>query len=318
MKKILILVLILIVLMFVFSVVSFAQYPEKEVEWICWSNPGGGSDMTARTVGIPLRKALKVPLIIINMSGGSGARAMNYTMSKPADGYTWQFVTGELVPTIERGLVNAEIEDFVPLVRLNFDPHIICVSGKSNVKSIEDLVVLGRERTIKWGLVDLGGSDHISTQIFSNATGIDYDPIVFHSGSEVLVGALGGVIDAFIANPSEVMGQYEAGKIIILTTLTQERLGILPEVPTMEESGYSVPDCGTWRGVCIKKGTDPEIISYLEKQFFEATKKDIYRDFLAKNGMDYNVLGAKDFKTFIDSYTETTKEIINQLGLGKK
>jgi len=298
------------------SGVCSATYPEKEIRWILWSSPGGGSDRTSRTVGIPLRKALGVPLVIVNMSGGSGTRAMTYVQNQKADGYTWLFITATLITSMERGLVDYELEDFVPVFMLNHDPQAIVAPVKGDIKTIEDLVKLGKKRKIKWGLTHLGGNDHVAIHSYAKMAGIKYDPIVFQSGAEEVVGALGGVIDVFIANPSEVMGQVEAGTLKVLSTMSERRLGILPEVPTLKEKGYDAV-FGTWRGIAVKKGTDQEIVKALEKYFYDASDSDVYRDFLKNSGMDYNVKGSDEFKAFIEKQYKIFAEGIKEIGLVK-
>lgn len=317
MKKLLTVILIVILLIGgLTSGICLAAYPEKEIEWILWSNPGGGSDITARTVGIPLRKLLGQPLVIVNMSGGSGARAMTYVQNEKADGYTLLFVTNTLITTIERKLVDYKIEDFVPVFMLNDDPQTIAVSAKSNIKNLTDLIVLGKKKSLKWGLTHLGGNDHVAIHTFAKIADIKYDPVVYQSGGEVMVAALGGVIDVFISNPSEIMGQVEAGNLCVIASMSEKRISVLPEVPTLKEEGYDVV-FGTWRGVCVKKGTDPAIIRTLEELFYKAADSDIYRKFLKDNGMDFNVKNAEEFVVFMSSQFKVFSEGIRDIGLVK-
>ncbi|MBA7581067.1 tripartite tricarboxylate transporter substrate binding protein [Candidatus Atribacteria bacterium 1244-E10-H5-B2] len=209
MKRLLTMILIVTLLLGgLTSVISLAaDYPEREIEWILWSNPGGGTDITARTVGIPLRKLLGQPLVIVNMPGGSGARAITYAQGEKADGYTLLFITNTLITTIERKLVDYKLEDFEPVIMLNDDPQVIAVSAKSDIRNLTDLIVSGKKEPLKWGLTHLGSNDHIAINGFVKKADIQYDPVVYQSGGEVMVAALGGVIDVFISNPSEIMGQ---------------------------------------------------------------------------------------------------------------
>jgi putative tricarboxylic transport membrane protein len=315
-KKLLTIILIVTLLLGgLTSVISLAaDYPEKEIEWILWSNPGGGTDITARTVGIPLRKLLGQPLVIVNMSGGSGARAITYTQGEKADGYTLLFITNTLITTIERKLVDYKLEDFMPVFMLNDDPQVIAVSAKSDIGNITDLIVSGKKKSLKWGLTHLGGNDHVAIHAFAKKTDVKYDPVVYQSGGEVMVAALGGVIDVFISNPSEIMGQVESGDLRVIASMSEKRLSILPEVPTLKEKGYDVT-FGTWRGVAVKKGTDPEIIKTLEELFYKAADTNIYREFLKNNGMDFSVKKAEEFEVFMSSQYEVFSEGIKEIGL---
>ncbi len=305
---------LLVIFLLTVSSLGLAAYPEDEIEWILWSSPGGGSDTTARTVGIPIRKDMEIPLVIKNMPGGSGARAMSYVQDAKADGYTWLFVTNTLITTTERGLVDSTFEDWIPVFMLNHDPQTIVVNEKSDIKTLEDLIEVGKSRTLKWGLTHLGGNDHIAINTFAKKTGVKYDPIVFESGAEVMVAALSGVIDVFISNPSEIMGQVDANNLNVIATLSDKRLGILPDTPTALEEGYDI-QFGTWRGVAVKKGTDPAVVSKIESILAEATQAEIYQEFLKDNGMEYNVKNAKEFKTFIEKQWSVFAEGIEDVGL---
>jgi len=310
----LIFTILIIGLLLSMSISAFAEFPDREIEWIIWSSPGGGSDLTARSIGMPLRPLLGVPLIITNMPGGSGARAINAVMEREADGHTWLFFTATAIAATHRGIVDYEMSDFVPVFRLNYDPQTIVVPAASAIETLEDLVELGKERPLKWGLTHLGSIDHIGINAFAEAAGVEYDPVVFQSGAEVTAGALGGVIDVFISNPSEVMGQIEAGTMKFLAVMSEERLDLLGDIPTCVEKGYDV-STGTWRGIVVKKGTDPEIVKTLEKLFFEAADTDTYRSFLKRNAMSYAVQGSEEFGEFIKRQTQVYLEQFEKLGL---
>jgi putative tricarboxylic transport membrane protein len=295
------------------SPIVLAQFPEREVEWILWSSPGGGSDTTARTIGMPLRKALGQSLIIINKPGGSGARAMTHLQKAEADGYTWLFVTNTLITSIARDVVKYEIDDFVPVALLNHDAHLIAVPASSPAKDINDLITMGKEKSLKWGLTHFGGSDHVGAQVFSKSVGVKYQPVIFQGGGELNAAVLSGVLDTIITNTTQAMGQIEAGNIRVLATMAPERLSILPDVPTLKELGHDI-SMGTWRGVMVKKGTDPEIVKTIGDLILESSKKDVYQNFLRDRAMEYNVLGSKEFEKFVDSQTELLTNAIEEIG----
>lgn len=301
MKKI-IFMFIIIGLLFSLSVSGLAAYPEEEIEWAIWSSPGGGSDITARTIGIPLRKSLGVSLVITNMPGGSGSRSMTYVQNQPADGYTWQFITDTFIVSMERGIVDYELSDWIPIARLNFESNSIAVSvdNQYGIETIDDLLEIGKENELKWGVSNMGSIDHLAAFTVSEMADLKIKPIVYTSGGEILVAALGNVIDAFWANPSEIMGQVDAGEIKILAVASEERLSTLPDVPTLREKGMQNAIFGTWRGVAVKKGTDPEICDAIENYLLEAAESDIYRNFLEENGIPYDVLGSDEFLAFVE------------------
>lgn len=314
MKKVLTISLTLIMILGLVGVSLAASYPEREIEWVIWSNPGGGSDVTARTMAIPLKKDHDVSLVVQNMAGGSGARAMAYVQKARADGYTWLFVTNTIITTVERNLTEYKYEDWIPVFMINDDPQVIVVKENSEIKNFQDLIEVGKKRKLKWGLSHLGGNDHIAINALAKSTGVQYDPIVFESGGEVMVGALSGVIDVFTANPSEIMGQVEADKLEVIASMSEKRLSVLPDVPTTEELGHDI-QFGTWRGVFVKKGTPPEIVNKIEDLLFQAASTDMFKQFLEDNGMDFNVKKKEEFREFIDEQWKIFADGLKEIGI---
>ncbi|MFZ7120121.1 MAG: tripartite tricarboxylate transporter substrate binding protein [Eubacteriaceae bacterium] len=316
-KKSILFILILMLLIGITNGVS-AQFPEKEIEWVIWSSPGGGSDVTARTVAIPMRRELGGhPLVIVNMPGGDGARAIEYVMQKPADGYTWLFTTGTLITAIERGLVDYEFEDFIHVAMLNYDAESIAVRANGDIQTIDELVKLGKERPLKWGVTGLGDSEHVRVDLFARRTGVQYDPVVYQGGGENMAALLEGSIDCIMGNPTEILGQVEGGNVKILAVTTPERLEVLPDVPTIVEEGYDVVS-GTLRGISVKAGTPPEVVDKIEELFLEAANSEIYQEFLKDNAISPEyVRGSEDYKEFYNREWNDVVEGLKALGIVK-
>lgn len=131
-----------------FSLVSTAiadKYPNKPIELVIHAKYGGGTDTTARMVSIRTRRNLGTDISIVAKRGGSGAKAQNYVLTKPADGYTIMALTQSHLYTMARGKSNMKINDIVGVARAMDDPTFITVSGKGKFNSLEELVAeIGR------------------------------------------------------------------------------------------------------------------------------------------------------------------------------
>ena len=137
-----------------FGLISSAnadKYPSKPIELVIHAKYGGGTDTTARMVSIRTRRNLGTDISIVAKRGGSGAKAQNYVLSKPADGYTIMALTQSHLYTMARGKSKMKIDDIVGVARAMDDPTFIAVSGKSNYKTLEDLVSASKKGALNWG-----------------------------------------------------------------------------------------------------------------------------------------------------------------------
>ena len=117
------------------------KYPSKPIELVIHAKYGGGTDTTARMVSIRARRILKTDIRIVSRRGGAGAKAQNYVLTKPANGYTIMALTQTHLYTMARGKSNMKIDDIVGVARAMDDPTFITVSGKSKYKSLKDLIM---------------------------------------------------------------------------------------------------------------------------------------------------------------------------------
>ena len=119
------------------SIASADKYPNKPIELVIHAKYGGGTDTTARMVSIRTRRNLKTDISIVAKRGGSGAKAQNYVLTKPADGYTIMALTQSHLYTMARGKSNMKIDDIVGVARAMDDPTFITVSGKGKFDTLE-------------------------------------------------------------------------------------------------------------------------------------------------------------------------------------
>ena len=141
-----------------FGLVSIAnadKYPSKPIELVIHAKYGGGTDTTARMVSIRTRRNLKADISIVAKRGGSGAKAQNYVLSKPADGYTIMALTQSHLYTMARGKSKMKIDDIVGVARAMDDPTFVAVSGKGKFKTLEDLVAASKKAPLNWGVAQI-------------------------------------------------------------------------------------------------------------------------------------------------------------------
>ena len=119
---------------------------------------------------------------------------------------------------------------------------------------------------VKIGVAHMASIDHVAAYEFGKAAGVEFEFVPFDGGGEIIVALLGKVIDMGVLNPSEFMGQYDAGNLKPAVFLVADRLKGFPDTPTAKELGYEV-EMATWRGVVVKKGTPDAIVKTLTRCF---------------------------------------------------
>jgi putative tricarboxylic transport membrane protein len=304
------------------TVVAEDKYPSKQINWYIHSSAGGGTDIFSRTVALRLRRILKTNIVISTMSGGSGARMLNNLMAQPADGYTINSFTNSNLATMARGMCDATRDDVVGIVRGCYDPQSLVISTKDGgtYKNIQEVLAKAKEGkgVVKIGVAHMASIDHVAAYEFGNAAGVEFEFVPFKGGGEILVALLGKVIDMGVLNPSEFMGQFDAGNVKPAVFLVAERLKGFPETPTAKELGYDV-EMATWRGVVVKKGTPDAIVEKLRAAFEKSMSHSIYQNYLEDNSMGpESILIGADWDAFLDSKWPVWKTAMTDLGYIKK
>lgn len=307
------------------------DFPTRKIEWNLWYGPGGGTDIFSRTIGIPARRYLKpAPLVIINIPGAAGANGMLYTMEQPADGYTITSIGNDL--PINDVLKRAEfkgkkvtIDDFVPIIRCQYDTATIQVSSKKSLsrgtpfKDIKDFIDYAKANP---GKVVIGGTgsagfDEVVTAMFTDAAGIDVKYVPFDSGGKMHAQVLGGHLDAMFEEFGSTVSLLEKGDLKPLVVFKEDRVKDkrFSDVPCAPELGWDVT-LGRWRGIGAKKGTPPEYVEFLHQVFKKAMNHSMYKTMEKSRLLDLRpgYMGPADLAQLIKKEKEVFERVLKKLG----
>lgn len=290
------------------------EFPSKPIEVVIHSKYGGGTDTTARMMMIRTRRELGVDMAVVSKRGGSGAKAHQYALSKPKDGYTVLALTQSHLYTIARGKSPLTIDDVVGIARAMDDPTLITVAANSKYSSLADLVAASKDKPLNWGVAQIGGTEHIGLAQFAKAAGIKFKVVPFGSGAQMVQALMSGAIDATLPNVSEGGPQVKDGSFRALAVMAEKRLKDYPDVPTTFENGYKVKT-STTRGYWVLKGTPQEHIEALSKAMVKAMNHDVFANYLKSSGLTpedsvagYEVWDAQIKEEYAKAY-EALKEL---------
>ena len=304
-----------------FGLISSAnadKYPSKPIELVIHAKYGGGTDTTARMVSIRTRRNLGTDISIVAKRGGSGAKAQNYVLSKPADGYTIMALTQSHLYTMARGKSKMKIDDIVGVARAMDDPTFIAVSGKSNYKTLEDLVSASKKGALNWGVAQIGGTEHIGLAQFAKEAGIKFKVVPFGSGAQMVQALMAGKIDATLPNVSEAANQVADGSFRALAVMAENRLKDYPNVPSTYEKGIKAK-CSTTRGYAVLASTPQPIIDQISEAMVKAMKHDVFSSYLSGAGLtvESSVAGTKIWDKHLKEEYKIAASALKELGLVK-
>ena len=284
--------------------VALADYPKKPVTLVCWSSAGSGHDLMARMIAKVGEKYLGQPIVVVNKQGGSGRVAMSYVLNQRPDGHVLMTNTRSMTLRFREPNARVTVDDFAYISRVVSAPFVIVVNKDSPFKSIDDLFEFARANP---GKVNIGGysiksvDESLAGEIEA-AVGIDLNYVPYRGGKEPVVAVLGGHIDVAIANPSEMITNYEAGNLRALALATEERFSPFDDVPTLTELGYPVaPDY--WRGVMASKDVPDEVVDKWDDVLKQVVADPEFIEFLENANMYNGYLPSNAFTKLVREQT---------------
>ena len=269
------------VMAFSFSGVAWSQlkpddYPTRPIEVVCQFGAGGGSDVFVRSLMIPARKYLKVPINVTNLPGSAGVKASGYVLSQPADGYTlYNFSPEQIINTI---LGRENYREFVPICNVQQDQSMFFVRQDSPFKTIQDVIKYAKENpgTLHFAGTAAASLDEVIVRLFAKKAKVKVKYVPFDEAQESHAAVLNGHDDLLHEEPGVVLSLLENKKLRPLIVFSEKRIERFPDVPTARELGYDIT-LGRWRGLSLKKGTPSEIINYLADVFKKSTEAPTYK-----------------------------------------
>jgi putative tricarboxylic transport membrane protein len=310
---------ILTILIMMGQIVAAAdEYPQKAVTIICPYSPGGGSDVMVRVIAhiIEKKKLVPVPVVVVNKTGGGGLIGKNFVYTKPADGYYMTLADlGNIIYPIVNPSTKWKTSDWVYLANLVYDHNLLCVKSQAykDLASLMKAAKASEKPFTAGGTGTAGGPDSMCTLKLNEAAGTKISYVPLRGGGEVVTSLLGGHINMGWFNPSEILSQIEAGKAVALAVTSEKRLKVLPKVPTFRELGYDVTYVQQ-RGLCMKKGTPPEVKKYWIDVLSKVIKTSEWEEgYLKKNSLEDGWLPGVEFDKWVEKEVQDFKKSLDKL-----
>lgn len=244
------------------------DWPSKSLTFVVPFPAGGSNDIAARVVAEGVRKQLAHTVVIDNKAGANGALGVEAVLRAPKDQHTFLVASDSvsLLPLF-RSTAWDLTKNFIPVAALSFQPIVVVTAPSSGVKSIKDLQTLakGKPNQISYASSGQGSIQHLVGELFSQQLGIDLLHVPYKGGGQAVNDVLAGQVTAAVLGAAAVLPHIKAGKLIPLAVSTRTRSPMLPDTPTLIESGVSDIDVPQWSAIFALEGTPAPVIARLRR-----------------------------------------------------
>ena len=234
-----------------------SAFPTKPVRIIVPYSPGGGLDFIARMVSQPLNERWGVPVIVDNRPGASGMVGSSIVAKATPDGYTIAMISVEFItaPLVYRKSPYDTLKDFTGVVQTASQSYLLVVHPSVPAQSVRELVAVSKTRPLNWTSSGLGGMGHLSGELLKRMTGAQMLYVNYKGTGPALIDTLSGQVHVMVVNPLPAVPHVKAGRLRLLATTDAKRIGTMPEVPTIAESGVPGFSTNGWNGMLVPAGT---------------------------------------------------------------
>lgn len=305
-------------LAFVAGVAPAQSYPSKPIRMIVASAPGGGTDLAARVVGQKLAGALGQLVIIDNRAGAAGNIAADIAAKSQPDGYTLIMVSAShaINATLYRKLPYNTLKDFAPVSQVTGSAYVFTVNPSLPAQSFTEFITLAKARKGKLSYASSGNGQagHLAMELLKTLAGFEALHVPYKGGGPAMLNLIAGQVDAFISSPPAAVPQVKAGKVRALAVTSLKRSDLLPDVPTIAESGFPQYEVNGWNGLLAPAGTPAVIVNRLQAEVAAALKQPDVRERMASNGLDAVGSTPAQYSALIQAEIGKWAKVVKQSG----
>jgi tripartite-type tricarboxylate transporter receptor subunit TctC len=265
---------------------------------------GGATDIVARPFAQMLGEALKATIIVDNRGGAGGSIAADVVAKSPPDGLTMMVGTvgtHAINPSLYAKLPYDAVRDFTPLALIANGPVAIIVHPAQPAKTLADLVALAKKSPgkLNYGTAGVGTPGHLTAEMFRAAAGIDLQHVPYKGGAPAITDLIGGQIQIAFDPLQSVLSNIQGGKVRALAVSSKARAPIVPDVPTIAESGYAGFETTAWWGIFAPAGLPDALTASLVAEIARIASSDAFRGKLEPLGVTaVGTIGGNAFAEF--------------------
>jgi tripartite-type tricarboxylate transporter receptor subunit TctC len=294
-------------------------FPNKPVKIVVPFTAGSATDILARNIGQKLGELWGHPVVVENRPGAGGTIGAGVVAKSPADGYTLLVTSAAQAvnPAIYPSLPYDTTKDFVDVATLGGQPNVLVVAPATGYKSVADLVNAAKKTpgALNFASAGIGSGTHINGEKFKLAAGIDVVHIPYKGSPEALTDTMTGRVTYYFAPITGALPNVREGKLIALGVSTAKRSSVLPDVPTIAESGLPGFDYNLWVGMYAPAGTPTEVVDKINADVARVLQMPDMRERLAALGAEPMLMTAAEFRKFMREEMDDLAKVVKAAGI---
>ena len=298
---------------------AFAQgaYPNRTINMVVGFAPGGGTDTVARIVAKKVGDSVGQTVIVENKAGAGGTLAVHQVAKSPPDGYTIVLANvGSLTVAPYRiaQLPYDPLRDLASITMAVEFPNVLVVQPSLPAKTLAEFVQLAKASPgkIGYGSSGIGGIGHLAGALLGIVADIDIVHVPYKGGGPAMQDLLGGQIPAMIATPPTALPHVKAGKIRALATTGAARAALMPDVPTVAESGYPGYEATNWYAYLAPAGTPKDVLARLHRELVQALTAPDVREQLDRQGLEAKPGTPEELTKFMERELATWGRVVKE------
>ena len=310
----------LLPVLLLWSTLASAQYPAKPIHLIVPFPPGGGNDTVARAIATQISPELGQPVVIDNKPGAGGSVGAELAAKSPADGYTL-FLAGVgshvVNPNVHKKLGYDPLKDFAPITLIASAPSVLVVNPKVPAQNIAEFTAYARANPGKLNYASngTGSAAQLAAAMYETMAGVKMVHVPYKGIAPAMTDLMGGEVQLMFGTVVALVPHIQSGKLRALAVTGKKRSALLPDVPTLRESGLPEYEAGSWYGIEAPAGTPRPIIDQLNAAIVKALKQPEVARRLALDGAEVIGSTPEEFGTHIKAELERVGKIVRAAGI---
>ena len=288
------------------------KYPVKPILAIVAFNPGGGTDIAARTILRFAEKYIGTSFVVDNRPGAGGAIGWTAIATAPKDGYTIGMINPPSIvfnPITLGDMIKYKLADFTPIANFVSDPGACVVAPESKFNSLKDIIDYAKEHPdeVRIAYSGPGTTEALTIRRMEQDFGLKFRKVPFDGTGPMLTALMGDNADIMFANASEVYSQYVAKTVKVLGIGAEKRIDMMPDVPTYIESGFNQTQIAM-RGLAGPAGLAPEKLKILADAMEKTFADPEFKKAAAELKLPLDYIGPADFKALLEEFDKFYRE----------
>ncbi|MEN5164603.1 MULTISPECIES: Bug family tripartite tricarboxylate transporter substrate binding protein [Achromobacter] len=296
------------------------NWPTRPITLVVPFPPGGTTDLLARLVARDAATRLGQSIVVENRPGaGGGIGAAAVARAKP-DGYT--LLMGTVGTQASNQFLYAQIpydanRDFAPVTLVANSPNVLLVNAKAGAASVAQLIEQARRQpgSLNFASTSLGGSPHLSGELFNRLAKVDIRHVPYKGSAPAMTDLIGGQVQLMFDNLPSAMGQIKAGAVRALAVTTAQRVPMLPDVPTVAESGLPGYEVNSWFGLLAPAGTPAPVIARIRQAVADGMQDAALRGQVEALGAIPEGNTPQEYAAIIRADTDKWRQVIRDAGI---